>query len=607
MSFSPQFLDELRLRVGLADVVSKRVKLTRKGREHTGLCPFHKEKTPSFTVNEEKGFYHCFGCQAHGSVIDFVMETENLSFPEAVERLAGNAGMEVPRDTPEERERQRKRQSLVGVMEAAAAHFEQTLRLPEGKAALDYLRGRGLGDATIAKFRLGYAPDSRGRLRDTLSRDGATPEQMVAAGLLIAPDDGRDPYDRFRGRVMFPITDRRGQVIAFGGRILGDGEPKYLNSPETALFHKGRVLYALEHAAPAVREAGTVIVTEGYMDVIGLAQAGLNHAVAPLGTALTEDQITLLWRVAREPVLCFDGDAAGGRAAARAAERCLPLLKPGYGLRFATLPMGEDPDSLVEKGGPETMQRIIADAVPLSEVLWNIETGGRLPGTPEAKAALHQKLKDHARAIQDPTVRSHFSSGFNDRIWPKREKGRGARGAWTPNIHLGGNAGVAAHIDPEARRQQILLAVLINHPALYDDIGERLGTMDFFSPELDKLRQEVLNGLAGNPDLETGDLENHLKQCGFSDGLGVVLNESVYNHAFFARADSTLEQAQQGWEETFSQIKGEELGAEIREAEREFADNPTEEASQRLLVLKRQQMDAAAIEPGFVEHGTGTG
>ena len=603
MAFSAQFLDELRARVGLADVISKRVKLTRRGREHLGLCLFHKEKTPSFTVNEEKGFYHCFGCQAHGSVIDFVMETENLSFPEAVERLAADVGMEIPCDTPEEREHHRKRQTLLGVMEMAAAHFEKTLRMPEGRAALDYLKGRGLDGTTISRFRLGFAPEGRGRLRDALARDGVTPAQMVATGLLIQPDDNngerREVYDRFRRRVIFPILDRRGRPIAFGGRILGDGEPKYLNSPETPLFRKGCVLYNLNQAAAQARKADTIVVTEGYMDVIALDRVGFTHAVAPLGTALTEDQIQLLWRVVREPVLCFDGDEAGGRAAARAAERALPLLKPGYGLRFASLPTGEDPDSLIKCHGRKAMSKTIAEAVPLSEVLWRMETGGRLPKTPEAKATLQQRLKDYARTIQDPTVRSHFANSFNDRIWPKNRYGGSGAATWSPNMHLDAKAGPAAHIATQERREQIIIAVILNHPCLYDEIGERLGTVDFSTPKLDKLRQEVLKALAGNSVLESGDLKNHLNCCGLSDVLDVVLSAEVYNHAYFARPETAPEEARQGWEETFGQLRGKNLLTEIREAERNFAEAPTKEASQRLLILKRQQMDEAIGGPNF--------
>ena len=278
MAFSDQFLEDLRARAGLADVIGRRVKLTKKGREHLGLCPFHKEKTPSFTVNEDKGFYHCFGCGEHGSVFDFVMATEGLNFPEAVEKLAGEAGMEVPQDSPEERQRQEQRQTLYDVTEKAARFFQHQLLSPAGKQAHDYLKGRGLTDETIKRFRLGFAPDGRNVLKQALAGDGIEDARMIATGMLIQPDDkNRDNYDRFRGRVMFPITDTRERVIAFGGRILGDGEPKYLNSPETSLFHKGRVLYGLKQASGPARKAGSIIVTEGYTDVIALSQAGLTN------------------------------------------------------------------------------------------------------------------------------------------------------------------------------------------------------------------------------------------------------------------------------------------------------------------------------------------
>jgi len=609
MAFSHQFLDELKTRVGIADVVGKRVKLIKKGHEHSGLCPFHNEKTPSFTVNEEKGFYHCFGCQAHGSAIDFIMETEGLGFREAVENLATIAGMEVPRDTPEERERDQKRQSLVDVMEAAATYFQKMLRMPEGRNAIDYIKSRGMDSAIVDTFRVGFAPPSRNNLKSALLREGISEDLMVAGGLLIKPDEDRgrglETYDRFRGRVMFPIQDRRGRIIAFGGRILGDGEPKYLNSPETPLFHKGRELYALNHAMRAARKAGTFIVTEGYMDVIALYQAGFEHSVAPLGTALTEEQLALIWKSVPEPVLCFDGDRAGMEAAKKASLKALPHLRPGYGLRIATLPEKEDPDSLVKSGGPKAMQQVLDQAVALSEFIWHTETGGRLPTTPEAKAALQARLKEHTREIQDPDTRKHFATFFNDRIWPKQNSGgyrkggnwRKDRNAWSPNMHLEAGAGPNAKVDIRLMREAILLRVLINHPELYDDVSERLGTIAFQAIDLDNLRQEVLKTLAGQSGLETDALATHLKQQGDYDiALSLVLSAEVYDHAFFARPDTELAKARTGWEETFEQIKGKDLIAEIEDAERDFAENPTEDAWKRLAALKRQKIESLENE-----------
>src|SRR5215475_2825236 len=408
MAISREFVDELRSRLSIAGVIGGRVRLVKRGRDHTGLCPFHKEKTPSFTVSEEKGFFHCFGCGAHGDVVGFVMRSDNLSFPEAVERLARDAGMQVPASSPEERQREEQRATLHSTLEAATAWFEAQLRAGVGRPGLDYFKRRGLQDETIARFRLGYAPDSRSGLKDALGKAGMSEALMLEAGLLIRPEDGRPTYDRFRGRVMFPISDRRGRVIAFGGRILDQGEPKYLNSPETPLFHKGRTLYGQAQAARAARESGEIVVCEGYMDVIALAEAGFAGAVAPLGTALTEGQIAELWRLAAEPILCFDGDAAGQRAAGRAVERALPLLQPGKSLRFAVLPPGEDPNSLIRSQGEAAMREVLDGARPLIDMLWDLELTARPADTPERRAGFRQRLRERARRIGDRTVQDDY-------------------------------------------------------------------------------------------------------------------------------------------------------------------------------------------------------
>ena len=370
MAFPPRFLDELRARLTLSTIIGRRIKLTRAGREYKACCPFHNEKTPSFFVNDEKGFYHCFGCGAHGDIISFEMEQGNLTFPEAVERLAAEAGLEVPRETPREREAARQRAGVLEVLEAACTFFEQQLRMPVGKDGLAYLQRRGLDSETIARFRLGWAP-AAGALKSALARQAIDEGQLIEAGLLKPSDQpDRPAYDYFRDRVTFPITDRRGRVIAFGARTLGDGQPKYLNSPETPVFQKGLVLYGLAQAREAIGKAGEAIVAEGYMDVIALSAAGFPQTVAPLGTALTEPQIEDLWRMVDEPILCFDGDAAGQRAALRAADRALPLLRPGKSLRFALLPAGKDPDDLLRAQGARAMRGILEAARPLLEVLW---------------------------------------------------------------------------------------------------------------------------------------------------------------------------------------------------------------------------------------------
>ncbi|MGE0725380.1 MAG: DNA primase, partial [Alphaproteobacteria bacterium] len=412
MALPSSFLDELKARVGLVDTISRRVRLQRAGTVHKGLCPFHNEKTPSFTVDPRRGTYHCFGCGAHGNAIDFVMQTESLGFREAVEKLAGEVGMELPRESPVDRERAARAATLHDALEAAAEWFAAQLSDRRiGSEAWQYLERRGLDRAAIARFGLGFAPAGRSGLKAALA--GRFPEALlVDAGLLRRPDDGSATYDWFRGRVMFPIRDARGRAVGFGGRVLGEGEPKYLNSPETDVFAKGRLLYGLNWAGPAARRAGEIVVVEGYMDVIALHLAGIETAVAPLGTALGESQIAMLWRLAEEPILCFDGDAAGRRAAARSAERALPMLKPAHSLRFALLPPGEDPDSLVRARGTAAMRELLAAARPLRDLLWESETAGRSLDTPERRAGLRQRLRDLVSRIEERSVQDAYRVEF---------------------------------------------------------------------------------------------------------------------------------------------------------------------------------------------------
>ena len=591
MAFSPQFLDELRARVGLADVIGRRVRLTRKGRGHVGLCPFHKEKTPSFTVNEEKGFYHCFGCGEHGSAIDFVMKTEGLSFPEAVERLAAEAGLEVPADTPEERDRARQRQTLYGVMEAAAAFYARSLRMPEGKAALEYLLGRGLDDAIIAHFGLGFAPDARGALKGALARAGADEDRIVAAGLMKRPDDGRDPFEYFRRRIMFPITDRRGRTIAFGGRILGEGEPKYLNSPDTPLFNKGRVLYGLAQAAPAAHKSCEVVVAEGYMDVIALNRAGFTAAVAPLGTALTEDQMTLLWRLAREPVLCFDGDAAGARAAARAAERALPMLKPGFSLRFAVLPEGEDPDSLIEGAGRDALARVLAAAMPLSDALWRLETGGRRIETPEERAALDDRLRKHALRIADATVRSHFLSAFKDRLW-RELRGTGRR---RPAATATG-ARPETPVDSLLLAQRVLIAIAINRLDLFDHFEEDLGFAAFSDGPLDALRQDLITVIHEGGGLDSHRARKALRERGHAATLRGLFGDPLIRRHRLIGAAAGADQVRATWNENHALLRAAAVRAQIEAGKAVGTEGYSDEDWQRQRALIEASLDKPESE-----------
>ncbi len=523
MTLTPAFLDELRARVPLSPVIGRRVKLTRAGREWKGCCPFHNEKTPSFYVNDDKGFYHCFGCGAHGDVIRFLTEQMGLGFIDAVKQLAAEAGMEVPAETPEARARAEVNDSLQAIAARAAEWFQAQLRSPAGAEARAYLERRGVASAHVKDFALGFAPDSRTALQAALKDAG--PEKLFEAGLVGRTDSG-ESYDRFRGRLMFPIRDRRGRVLGFGGRALGDGQPKYLNSADGPLFDKGRLLYNLDRASPPARKANRLVVVEGYMDVIGVAGAGIAELVAPLGTAMTEAQLGLVWQMVDEPILCFDGDGAGQRAALRAALRALPLLAPGKSLRIATLPAGEDPDDLVRRGGAATFETVLAAALPLSEFLWRREAEGMDVATPERRAAVRQQLKLHADSIADGSVRALYAADFAarfDAAFLARPERQGR--AWTPNARTGGkwtpplagasNALRASGTAVPGASPEItaLLAGLLAHPALADAHGETLAALPLADPGQARLRDAILAILAVAPDLESSALAHNLQHA----------------------------------------------------------------------------------------------
>ncbi len=607
MAFTPDFLDELRARLSLSEIVGRRVALKRKGREHSGLCPFHNEKTPSFTLNDQKGFFHCFGCGAHGDVVGFVMRSEGLSFPEAVERLAQEAGMALPVSSPAERERAQQAASLQDVVEKAAQWFERQLWSAAGAAALEYLRGRGLTDETIRSFRLGYAPDEREALRKALLADKCPDAMIVEAGLAIRPDDGRSPYDRFRGRVMFPIEDRKGRVIAFGGRILGDGEPKYLNSPETPLFHKGGNLFAFARARTAVHEDAALIVAEGYMDVIALHQAGFRGAVAPLGTALTEDQIALLWRLADEPSLCFDGDNAGARAAMRAAERAMPMLKPGKSLRFVALPTGEDPDSLIKSGGPAAFDTVLAGAAPLVDIVWRIETEGRSIDTPERRASVEAALMQRTNAIADQTVQAHYRREWRDRLWkafsprpaarPSNARGAGRpAGRWAPRPP----SAIATTVSqPAGMGERDLIAILLRRPDVISHVVEELAHLAMPDPRHRPLVEALLcwaaephplnvEGLEPDEisDIDSSVLAPHLRAAGVDQQAEQILRSVPGRSAWLQGATEDLSDAWRQAAAAHNAATG--RAAVLAEAERAWADSPTEENWQRLQALIEQ-------------------
>ena len=534
MTLTPQWLDELRSRVTLSTLIGRTVKVTRAGREYKACCPFHNEKTPSFTINDEKGFYHCFGCSAHGDAIRWMTDQRGLSFMDAVKELAAEAGMEVPAADPRAAKKAEEQASLRDVVQAAADWFAQQLGSSNGAPAREYLAKRGISEATRKAFGFGLAPDSRSALKEALKKFPTA--MLVESGMLIAVDD-KEPYDRFRGRLMIPIRDARGRVIAFGGRILGDGEPKYLNSPDTPLFDKGRTLYNLDKASPASRQTNRIIVVEGYMDVIALAEAGIADAVAPLGTALTEAQLGLIWRMVPVPVLCFDGDAAGQKAAMRAAMRALPLLRPGFSLAFATLPAGQDPDDIVRARGADGFTALLDEAQPLVERLWAHEVAAGPLATPEERAALKTRLLAHADAIEDADVRHHYREAFRERLdtlFARKQPERGARVPWAPQPPRGGNRRFA----PDPRLQPpVDEARAIGQIGIGGHYAAALIAGLLRYPDAIRRHEEALTRIAiadpGDAELLRTMLDNGGGQEGLDcDGLLAILEPmKVYNRA----------------------------------------------------------------------------
>ncbi len=607
MSLSPQFLDELRARTSLSALVGRTVKLTKAGREHKGCCPFHNEKTPSFYVNDDKGFYHCFGCSAHGDAIRWMTDQQGLPFIDAVKELVQNAGMEMPAQDRQSVERAERAKGLHEVMADAAAWFTEQLHGVAGGEARAVLDRRGVSAATARDFGLGFSPDSRGKLKTALKDYGDA--MLVESGMLISVE-GKDPYDRFRGRLMIPIRDARGRTIAFGGRVIGDGEPKYLNSPDTPLFDKGRTLYNLDRAAPAARKAGRVLVVEGYMDVIALAQAGIGECVAPLGTALTEPQLERLWRMVDVPVLCFDGDSAGQKAALRAAHRALPMLAPGRSLSFVTLPQGQDPDDLVKAKGKTGMEAVLAAAEPLVERLWTSEVEAQSLDTPEQRAGLQRRLTELADRIVDPLVRQQYSADLKDRFYAhfqaRRRSAsprepyqprppRGAPGAkWKPPVPpatADAKAFLATGIDRVLAKA--VLAGLIRHPAEIARHMEILGGLRLADGALGRLFEAVVDLALEDRVLDSARLVTILARSGFDSVAGDLLRADTMPYSFTQRSADPA-RVQSDLDEAIAiLVAGPEINAALAEATAAMQARFTDEAFERQVALVR---DKAALE-----------
>jgi DNA primase len=525
MKFSDSFLDEIRARLPVSAVVSRRVPLKRRGREFVGLSPFNQEKTPSFTVNDQKGFYHCFSSGKHGDIFGFVMETEGLSFPEAVEKLAGDVGLPMPKPDPQFERAARERLGLFDALEAASVLFEEQLRTREGREALAYAERRGLTSATIRDFRIGFAPNAKDALKAVLIKRGFSETQLLDVGLLVKPDDGRSTYDRFRNRLTIPIVDVRGRVIAFGARALDAAtEPKYLNSPETKLFDKGSTAFNFARARGPAFDKGEVIVVEGYMDVIALHQAGFQHVVATLGTAFTERQMDRLWQLAPEPIICFDGDRAGEAAAARAIDRMLPVLREGHSYRFAFLPQGSDPDDLVRNEGASALSRCLAGAKPLIDVLWRRECGSMNLETPERRAALEERLERLLGTIANARVKDHYRRDIKSRLfglWREATKRNAAPAQASPPA---GRSGTRPLPSSHGFAITIILA-LAHHPSLLDHFAEEVAHIDIGQKQLAELLGFLTETIFRNPGV-TGESLVWLMQQGSHAKLFDTLERS---------------------------------------------------------------------------------
>jgi len=610
MRFSPHLLEEILRRTDLVQLVGRRVKLTRKGRVMWGCCPFHKEKSPSFKVENERRTYKCFGCGAGGDAFKWTMETEGLSFPEAVEKLAGEAGVELPKWSAEDEAREEKKKSLYDVIEAACAFFEEQLRAPQSGTARDYLLSRGLNGDAAKKFRLGYAPDSNAALKDHLYAKNIPLEDMVAAGLVRPQDGDRPARDFFYNRLMFPISDARGRIVAFGARALDpDAKPKYINTGETTLFSKGQLLYNFATARPAAIKAQSIILAEGYMDVIALVRAGFEHAVAPLGTAFTEDQLQLLWRTAPEPILCFDGDEAGLRAGIRAAHLALPHLKPGFSLRFAFLPEGDDPDTLIARDGTAAMKKVLDEAQPLSKVLWRSETEGKDFSTPERRAGLERSLSELVAHISDSKIADYYRRDFESQIFesfkrraapsPQQRERRPARrfdSTRTPQAKAS-VAPVSSAVKnsllarsggsgPRRLKEAELCTLLFNHPEMAVRHAEIVAGLVLSDRVLDRFRHELLNLAASGSRLEKPGLENHLVRIGMAD-LVERLNARALASGEIASADESGipqgnadgEDFETRWLRAAAQLRDmAELGPERARAMERFKSEGTEES-----------------------------
>ncbi|WP_417309977.1 DNA primase [Devosia sp.] len=616
MRFSDGFLDEIRQRLPITQVVGEHVmwdkRKSQPGRgDMWACCPFHGEKTPSFHADDRKGIYHCFGCGVTGDHFRFLTEKVGLSFPEAVEKLAGMAGVPMPARDAQEEKRQEVRRSLYDVMEVATQYFEAALSHNIGARARGYLQERGFGASVQTRFRIGYAPDASNGLKEHLAANGVSAEEMVAAGLVVQREEQPLPYDRFRNRVMFPIADFRGRIVAFGGRALSADVPaKYLNSPETELFHKRMTLYNGHKAREATRSGKPVVVVEGYLDVIASVMAGFEGAVAPLGTALTEEHLQLLWRMSDNPILCFDGDSAGQRAAARAVDLVLPHLQPGRTILVATLPEGQDPDDLIRASGRGAFAEVLERARSLSEVVWSLESGGMVPETPEARAALESRLRAKAASIGDTSVRRHYQQAFDEKLQaffaPVRGGGRwdggnrnsrGTRpgaGRASPRLVVSDTLRNSRLMRPgqtidATPREAAIIMALVNHPALAESRLESLAALDLSSPAARNLLGALLHLVTLDHDISSEGLTAALGVRGFGPAIAKMSDVLARQGVWQSAMEVDESDAETGLKHALAlHYKSVELNKALKAAELALGDDPSEETFERLRDIQNQ-------------------
>lgn len=589
-----RFCDELRAKISIVDVVGAKVKLVRKGREYQACCPFHNEKTPSFTVNEAKGFYHCFGCGAHGDIIKFEMDANGLTFIEAVEKLAHKVGMQLPKLNPESKEQAEKRASAYDIMEMAAKFFEKNLRLPVGRSGLDYLYARGFDDEIIRKFRLGFAPNNNG-LKAQLSASGVTDAEMSELGLLTIPENNR-PHDFFRNRVMIPIMDKRGKVIAFGGRVMDGSQPKYLNSPETPVFNKRRVLYNLNYAREKGFEAKRLIICEGYMDVIAMDKYGIGYAVAPLGTALTEDQIQEAWKVVNEPICCFDGDGAGVKAAVRSVDRVLPILKPGYSLQYAFLPDKQDPDEFLKAKGTEEFLKVVTDTMPLKDLLWKKTLEGKDTKTPEQKARIEKELKEEVAKIADETVRTYYVQDMKGKIYQElvaksrpQKEGRRDYQPQKPRPH---SFVREIKTDLDDLVAKYIISALVCYPQLVEEYEERLLDFSVKDDDLRRLYETISEIVRDMPEIkDEAELSILLEQKGVAD----ILHRAVDGRILKKQCPDVIKM-RRDLDERIIEVQLKQLEADIRECKRVLESGKFSEEDYRRFEALKKERDALLQE-----------